>query len=185
MAARKPRTVAYRRQREGRTDYRKRLRLLRSGKPRLVVRVTGSRIIAQLIGFSPAGDKVILGTDSTVLRKFGWNAAGKNLPAAYLTGLLLGTRAMQQGYAAAVLDTGFREGLAGGRIFAALKGAVDAGMDIPHGENIFPSEERLQGKYLGKDLKSDSAGAIAAEFQSVRMAILNSLKDTKKTKGQK
>ncbi|HLC81226.1 MAG TPA: 50S ribosomal protein L18, partial [Candidatus Nanoarchaeia archaeon] len=48
MAGQKPRTVLYRRRRELKTDYHKRLKLLSSSKPRLVVRFTNRKIISQV-----------------------------------------------------------------------------------------------------------------------------------------
>ncbi|MBU1974265.1 MAG: 50S ribosomal protein L18, partial [Nanoarchaeota archaeon] len=55
MARRKPKQVLYRRKREGRTNYAKRLTMLIARKTRLVVRLTNQRVIAQLIEFTPQG----------------------------------------------------------------------------------------------------------------------------------
>ncbi len=155
----KPQTVPYRRKREQRTNYRKRIRLLLSGKPRLVVRITNQKIIAQLIEFAPHGDKVVAGLDSFCLRQMGWPASSascKSIPAAYATGILTGKEAVRKGYQEAILDTGFKSAVRQGRIAAFLKGAVDAGMKIPvtsdTGE-IFPSPERLNGQHLKKAVK--------------------------------
>ena len=88
MVNRKPRTVPYRRKRENKTNYLKRLKLLLSRKGRLVVRFTNRKVVAQLVEFTPKGDKVLVATDSFALRKLGWQYSCKNLPAAYLTGFL-------------------------------------------------------------------------------------------------
>ena len=64
--------VPLRRRREGKTNYRKRLKLLLSGRPRLVVRVTNNRVIAQIVEYDPKGDKVVVGVDSSMLREYGW-----------------------------------------------------------------------------------------------------------------
>ena len=148
MKRNKPRTVLYRRKRTLRTDYRKRLRLLVGGLPRVVVRVTNTQIIAQLVAFEPQGDRVLCTTQSSELKKLGWLYATKNVPAAYLTGLLFGVKALRQKQKEGVLDIGFRQFMHGGRISAFAKGIIDAGMDIPVGEDIFPSEEKLQGKHI-------------------------------------
>ena len=48
----------------GKTDYKARLALLKSGKPRLVVRKTNRYMIAQIISSDVAQDKVVLGLTS-------------------------------------------------------------------------------------------------------------------------
>ena len=53
MATKKPKTVAYRRKREGKTNYKKRLSLLLSQKNRVVVRFTQTQIIGQVVSFEP------------------------------------------------------------------------------------------------------------------------------------
>ena len=95
MKSKKPQTVHYRRKREQRTNYNKRRRLLLSQGNRLVVRFTGSKIIAQVVSFTPLGDKVLVGVDSSSLAKQGWNYSLKNTPAAYLTGFMLGKTAVK------------------------------------------------------------------------------------------
>lgn len=149
MANLKPRTVHYRRRREQKTDYHKKLKLLSSRKPRLVVRITGQKIISQLVGFGPKGDLVLTAADSSQLLKFGWNYSLKNLPAAYLTGLLAGKSALEKGLPEAVLDTGAKIIIPHNKISAFLKGAVDSGLNVPFGEEeIFPDEERISGKHV-------------------------------------
>ena len=145
---RKPRTIAHRRKREQRTSYHKRIRTLMSRSPRFVVRLTNQKIIVQLITFAPQGDQCVVGIDSFRLKKLGWTSSCKNIPAAYATGFLLARDAVKKGVAEAVLDTGFRAGHKTGRIYAVLQGALDGGLKIPHGDNIFPTPERLQGKHL-------------------------------------
>lgn len=157
--SRKPKTVFYRRKRENKTAYSKRIKLLLAGKERLVVRLTNQKVIAQLIEFTVKGDKVLVGIDSLALKKLGWNYSCKNVPAVYLTGLLVGKAAVKKGHKEAILDTGFRTPLHKGKLFAFMKGVLDAGMQIPHGDkDIFPSEERLTGSHVknyAETLKSD------------------------------
>ena len=78
----------------------------------------------------------------------GWMGNGKNTSAAYLTGYLLGKKALKEGIDEAVLDLGLKTSINGSKIYAALKGAVDAGMNIPHNESILPSEERIRGEHI-------------------------------------
>ena len=85
--------VPHRRRRELKTDYHKRFRLLKSGNPRIVVRKSVKNISCQVVEYQPSGDKTLFSADSKELKKLGWNAGAGNIPAAYLTGLLCGTRA--------------------------------------------------------------------------------------------
>ena len=155
MKSKKPRTILYRRKREGRTNYTRRLKLLLSRKPRLVIRITNQRVIAQLVQFSPKGDKILVGADSFALKKLGWKHSCKNIPAMYLTGLLLAKKAMEKGHKEAILDVGLQNPKPRGKTYSFLKGVVDGGLTIPHDkEKIFPLQERLEGKHI--HLKSGS-----------------------------
>jgi len=140
--------VPFRRRREGRTDYRARLALLKSGEQRLVVRRTNGNVIAQFIDYIPAGDQVNATAVGLELKGLGWEGSPKSTPAAYLTGLLAGKRAMEAGIDAAVLDLGRHRPVRGSKVFAALKGVVDAGVWVPHDDSMFPSEDRLTGDFL-------------------------------------
>jgi large subunit ribosomal protein L18 len=84
--------IPYRRKREGRTDYLHRLKLLKGKRPRLVVRRSLKNLLVQLVEFNPDGDKVISSTTSKELQKQGLKGSLKNIPAAYLTGVLAGTK---------------------------------------------------------------------------------------------
>lgn len=140
--------VALRRKREGKTDYRKRLKLLQAGVPRLVVRRSLNHVAAQIVSFEEKGDRVIASAHSKELAKLGWQGGTSNLPAAYLVGLLCATRAKKKGAAKAVLDAGLGVLVKGSKIFAALKGALDAGLEIPHSEEVLPSESRIKGEHI-------------------------------------
>jgi large subunit ribosomal protein L18 len=152
MARKKPRTIPYKRKREGKTNYKKRLHLLLAKKPRLVVRVTNKKIIAQIIDFETTGDKILVGVDSSALKKHGWNFSFKNIPAAYLTGYLIGKKALQKNIKEAIFDLGFKLPVKGNKSYASLKGALDAGLIVPHSEEIFPPEERITGKHIKDDV---------------------------------
>jgi large subunit ribosomal protein L18 len=142
--------VPYRRRREGKTNYRKRLKLLLSRKPRLVVRITNRRVIAQVIEYHPNGDRVLVGVDSSMLTKYGWKGDLNNTPAAYLTGLLVAKRALEKGIKEAILDIGLHTPTRGGRVFAVLRGAVEAGMEIPHDPEILPDDSRVRGEHIAQ-----------------------------------
>lgn len=144
--------VMFRRRREGKTDYRKRLALLKSGKPRAIVRVSNKRITVQFVDYNPSGDRVIVNVTSDVLKKYGWDHAVKNMPAAYLTGYHAGKLALSKNIKEAVLDMGMQTNTPGNRIYSVLKGLLDAGVDIPHGEAVLPPEERVRGEHIGPDV---------------------------------
>ncbi len=141
-------TVVFRRKREGRTNYKKRLTLLKSGKLRIIIRKTNKQIILQIAQYTPEGDKILCGVNSSSLAKHGWNYSHKNLPACYLAGLLLGKKALSHKIKEAIFDAGLQTPVAGSRIYAALKGAVDAGLNVPVSEEVFPSQERLSGNSI-------------------------------------
>ncbi len=165
MKSLKPRTVLYRRKREARTNYKKRLRLLMGQMPRVVLRFTNQKILAQLITFAPSGDKVLVGVDSRKgLSSLGWKYSFKNIPAAYLTGVLFARRAVALGIKEAVLDTGFKQPLKGGKCFAFLKGLVDGGMQVPHDAEVgqMPAE-RLKGGHIAH-YASQKQGKNASQF---------------------
>ena len=140
--------VPFRRRREGRTDYRYRLRLLKSGRPRAVVRFSHGRVLVALTGYDPGGDRVLASAESRELRAIDYTGSLVSTPASYLTGYLAGLRAKSAGATEAVLDAGLRRPTKGGRLLGALKGLLDAGVSIPHGEGAFPSNDRLNGTHL-------------------------------------
>lgn len=140
--------VAFRRRREGRTDYRTRLALVKSRKTRVVVRRGSRTITVQFIDYDEKGDLVRAAATSHDLEAHGWTNSTTATPAAYLTGLLAGSRAKAKGIEEAVLDLGRAAPVKGGRLFAALKGVLDAGIDVPHDEKVLPDAKRLTGEHL-------------------------------------
>lgn len=141
--------VPFRRRREGRTDYRVRLKLLKGGRARAAIRFSGRRVEVALIHYDPSGDRIVAHATSFDLGPIDFPASSRaSTPAAYLTGYLAGLRAKAAGVENAVLDLGLRRPTEGGRILAALKGLLDAGIEIPHGETTFPSADRLNGAHL-------------------------------------
>jgi large subunit ribosomal protein L18 len=141
-------TLAFRRKREGRTNYKKRLALLKSSKTRLVVRKSLTATMLQLVEYHPDGDKVLSSVSSRDLTKLGWKAAPGNLASAYLAGLLLGKKAKDAKIEHAVLDIGLNVPIKGSRLFASVKGVLDSGLVVPCSKEIFPSEDRISGKHV-------------------------------------
>ena len=142
--------VPLRRRREGKTNYYKRRELLKSGRNRLVVRKTARNMIVQFVESIAEGDKILLAVTSMKLPEYGWKITGGNIPGAYLTGYLAGKMALKAGIEDAILDLGTQVPQHGTRLFAALKGVIDAGVDIPAGEGIFPEENIIRGEHIKK-----------------------------------
>merc|ERR1719158_132374 len=135
-------------------------------KYRFVVRRTNKRIICQIIHATLTGDRCLCTADSSELRKHGLNAGLTNYAAAYCTGLLCARRLLTEKNLAdkykgntntdgsyysvidqanedhrpfkAFLDVGLIRTTTGNRVFGAMKGASDGGLNVPHSESRFP-----------------------------------------------
>ncbi len=160
--------VQFRRARSGKTDYRARKQLLISRKLRLVVRKSLKHTNIQLILPAKEGDVTIASANTSELRKYGYTAGTGNLPSAYLAGLLLGYRAKKKGHTEAILDIGLYQTTNGSRVYAALKGALDSGLEVPHDPEIFPTDDRIMGKHIDKYRKTDIAGQFEALKQKIQ-----------------
>lgn len=174
MKPQRPKTVQYRRKRTLKTNYTKRLRLLMVGKPRLVVRLTNTQVLAQLVEFTPRGDKILVAVSSKDLRQAGWNYSCKNMPGSYLAGALIGKRALQKGNTEAILDTGNVAPLHRSRFYAFLKGVLDSGFTVPHGDSkkIFPSDERISGKHIAEYAHSLNGNSGTQHAQYLKSKVL-------------
>ncbi len=161
MAGKPTFETKFRRRREGKTNYKKRLAMLKSGKPRLVIRNTNTKITAQVIEYARTGDRTIASALSSELKKYGWKGNCANTPAAYLTGFLCAKKAIQKGTEDAVADIGIRIPVKGSRPFAAVKGAIDAGLGMNAGEKIFPKEDRITGRHIKE--RAEKAGGEVKE----------------------
>jgi len=155
MATGKSYSVKFRRRRSGKTNYKKRLAFMKSEKSRLVVRRSNKYLITQLVNYDEAGDKSVVQFNSISLKKKGWKHSCANVPAAYLSGLEIAKMAKTAKIKEAIFDMGSYTPTKGCRIYAVLKGAVDGGLNIPHSEKAFPSEERLNGEHISKDISTD------------------------------
>jgi large subunit ribosomal protein L18 len=161
-------TLKYRRRREGKTNYKKRISIIKSGKHRLVIRKSLTNMYIQMIEFGIKGDKIIASSSGFELKKNGWKHSTGNLPAAYLVGLTAGKKMAKLGLKDAILDIGMQKSVPGSRIYAALKGVVDAGINVPHSDGVMPSEDRIKGKHIADYRKTD----IMKDFDSMKKKIL-------------
>ena len=128
-------SILFRRRREGKTNYAKRLALVKSGKTRLVVRRSNSGIIVQFVAFEPNGDKT---------RSCGSNSAEKTSGLVFKEkclyciscGSLCRKRGKKKNITEFVVDFGLALPTKGGILLSALKGVVDAGLSAQVGEGV-------------------------------------------------
>lgn len=160
--------LKHRRRREQKTDAKRRLALLKSEKTRLVIRKSLSGMMIQFIDYDVNGDKTVVTVVSKELKKMGWNYSTKNLPASYLIGLIAGKKAKEKNIEEAVLDTGLQTLTKGSRIYATLKGVIDAGINVPHSPEIFPLNERLTGHHIQKINNQE----LANKFEEIKSKII-------------
>jgi len=158
--------VKFKRRRQCKTNYRKRIRLVAQYKNkydtkkfRLVVRKTNRDIICQIFSSDLTHDECLVSAYSHELKRYGIPCGLTNYPAAYCTGLLLARRLYaklekqndcvdevngdfylddESDAFRAFLDTGLSRCSTGANIFGVLKGAVDGGLNIPHNTRRFP-----------------------------------------------
>ena len=144
-----------RRRKEHKTDYLKRIKLLKSSSPRVVFKKTNKYIMAQYVKSKEAQDKVEMGISSKILIKYGWpkefEGSLKSIPASYLIGLLIGRKILEKKLEKPVVDFGMIRVLHKNKAFAFLKGLKDSGIEIECKEEFFPNEDRIKGKHLKKD----------------------------------
>ncbi len=166
--------VPFRRRKEGRTNYYARMKLVVAARPRMVVRKSNRHIIVQLVTADPAGDRTLVSATSGDLARYGYTGSTSSTPAAYLTGALFAVRALNANQESAVLDIGLHRASKGARVFAALKGAVTAGLDVPHSAGIFPDDERVKGAHIAA-FSPGRAGDIARTVEQTMDAIMKEL----------
>ena len=122
------------RRREGKTDYKARLNLLKSGKPRIVIRRTNKQIIIQYVLSEEAKDKIVFGVTSKDLLKHGWKKENigklKSIEAAYLTGYLFARKVKDRELKTGILDFGLGRTIKNSRIYFAARGIIAGGLKI-------------------------------------------------------
>jgi len=166
----------FRRRREGKTNYKTRLGLVKSKRTRIVVRKTGTSIIAQAINYKPEGDVTTANAISKELDKLGFYGTN-NTPSAYLTGYLLGKRMSEK---SAILDIGMQHPSHGSVIFACLQGVIDAGVEIAHNKSAIPSEDRMNATVLETYAKEHPEKFSVYEKKGIKVdAIVKAFEKTK------
>ncbi|KAF9946611.1 60S ribosomal protein L5 [Modicella reniformis] len=162
-----------------------------SPKYRLVVRFTNTDIVCQIVYAKLQGDFVLASAYAHELPKYGVKGGLTNWAAAYCTGLLVarrvltklhlddkyegvpepdGTIVMTEAAEDAprpfkcFLDAGLKRTSTGSRVFAAMKGASDGGVFIPHGENRFPGYDTESKELDAEVLRSYIFGGHVADY---------------------
>jgi large subunit ribosomal protein L18 len=134
--------------RDDKTNYRKRAAILIGRHSFVTVKVSDQNVAAQVLKPTPTGDIVIASAHSRELAKQGWKGALNNLPACYLTGMLLGKKALGRGVNDAVLYIGKDHFTS--RVAACMKGIVDGGVSMPVSEESLPGQERISGHHIAE-----------------------------------
>jgi len=134
-------------------------------KYRLIVRLSNRDVTCQIAYSRIEGDRVVCAAYSHELPKYGIKVGLTNYAASYCTGLLVARRLLQKlgldslysgctevtgeeynvepaddgpGAFRCFLDVGLARTTTGARVFGAMKGAVDGGLNIPHSVKRFP-----------------------------------------------
>jgi large subunit ribosomal protein L5e len=160
-------------------------------KYRFVVRFTNSNVICQIAYATIAGDVIVAQAQSKELTKYGIKFGFTNYAAAYATGLLLARRVLTKFNLAdaykgqedpdgedynveaaedgprpftCLLDTGLKRTSTGSKVFAALKGGLDGGLDIPHSEKRFVGYNAEEKKLDAESLKHYIFGGNVSDY---------------------
>jgi len=167
-----------------------------SPRYRFVVRFTKTDVIAQIIFARINGDIVLSAAYAHELPRYGMPVGLTNYAAAYATGLLLARRVLTKLKLAdkykgvtevkgedynveelsdgprpfkALLDVGLKRTTTGSKVFAALKGACDGGLNVPHSDRRFVGYDE-EGKKLNAEVlrKHIFGGHVAAYMKHLQ-----------------
>ena len=161
----KNRVFRFNRRIRNQTDYQQRLKLLKSDLTRVVVRGSNKNMLVQFVDYNGDGDKILTSAKSVDLKKLGFTLNTGNIVASYLTGYLAGKRLLKSKFEGeCVVDLGLQSSLYGSRIYAAIKGVKDSGVNVKVSDVVFPTEERLNGAHLSV---KDAAKIIIATKKAI------------------
>ncbi|MEM0124407.1 MAG: 50S ribosomal protein L18 [Candidatus Micrarchaeaceae archaeon] len=177
-----------RRRREGFTDYRKRLALVKSGMLRVIIRKTNRRIIAQIAKYGEGGDIILKGVTSDMLKAYNWPARA-NKPTAYLTGLLLANVAGSLKGENFIIDAGLASFGRNSIGAAFAKGFIDGGMKlsatlsidekayncdwlIAYAKSLMESDPERYKRQFSTYIKDGTLENLKARFEEVKSKLL-------------
>jgi large subunit ribosomal protein L5e len=160
-------------------------------KYRLVVRISNKTVTCQIVYARIEGDVILASANSHELPRYGIKIGLTNYSACYSTGLLLARRLLKQlkldktyagvkevtgaeynvenvdgqpGAFQCFLDVGLARTSTGARVFAAMKGAADGGLHIPHGVKRFPGYDSEKGEYKADVHRKHIMGLHVSEY---------------------
>jgi len=160
-------------------------------KYRLIVRFTNKDICCQIAYARLEGDKIVAAAYAHELPRYGVKVGLTNYAAAYCTGLLLARRVLKKfnldgvyegqtkvdgehfmvedvddgpGAFRACLDTGLARTSTGAKVFGAMKGAADGGLDIPHSEKRFPGYDNEEKEFSAEVHRNHIFGKHVADY---------------------
>ncbi|KAK7605264.1 hypothetical protein V9T40_007122 [Parthenolecanium corni] len=160
-------------------------------KYRLIVRFSNTNITCQIAYSRIVGDIVVCAAYSNELPNYGIKVGLTNYAAAYCTGLLVARRLLKklgldrlyegctevtaEEYSVepvedgpnafrCYLDVGLTRTSTGARVFGALKGAVDGGINIPHSVKRFPGYSAESKSYDPEVHRKHIFGAHVADY---------------------
>lgn len=163
-------------------------------KYRMIVRFTNKDIICQIAYARIQGDVIMCAAYAHELPRYGIKVGLTNYAAAYCTGLLLARRILQKlkldsiyagndkvdggeyfvesedgqpGAFRCYLDVGLARTTTGARVFGALKGAADGGLDIPHSVKRFPGYDSAASEFNAETHRSHIFGKHVSDFMAM------------------
>jgi len=163
-----------------------------SPKYRLVVRFSNKDVIAQIVSATITSDVVLAAAYAHELPRYGLKVKHcKDYAAAYATGLLLARRVLaklglDKAYVGkeapdgahflveeagekrpflVLLDVGLHCTSTGARVFGAMKGAADGGLEVPHNDRRFPGWSAEGKKFDPAVLRKYIFGGHVADYQ--------------------
>ncbi|KAK9880199.1 hypothetical protein WA026_010073 [Henosepilachna vigintioctopunctata] len=163
-------------------------------KYRLIVRLSNRDITCQVAYSRIEGDQIVCAAYSHELPKYGVKVGLTNYAAAYCTGLLLARRLLKKlgldtlyegtteidgdeynveavedgpGAFRCYLDVGLNRTTTGARVFAAMKGAVDGGLNIPHSTKRFPGYDSETKTFNAEVHRAHIFGQHVADYMKI------------------
>jgi large subunit ribosomal protein L5e len=160
-------------------------------KYRLIVRLSNKNVTCQVAYARIEGDHILCSAYSHELPKYGIKVGLTNYAAAYATGLLLARRLLKKlgldslyegttevngdeynveeaesgpGAFRCYLDVGLNRTTTGARVFAAMKGAVDGGLNVPHSMKRFPGYDAESKSFNAEVHRNHIMGQHVAEY---------------------
>merc|ERR1712072_657581 len=165
-------------------------------KYRFVVRFTNKDIICQVVSSKITGDVTHCAAYTSELKRYGLPVGLTNYSAAYCVGLLCARRLLTKFNLAdnfqgteevtaefedcfvhgndedgpnafkALLDVGLKRTTLGSKIFAAMKGAFDGGLEIPHSEKKFYGYDPDEKEYSAEANRDRILGDHVATYMN-------------------